>query len=256
MNAELQIREEARIGFERDIATHQMEIIMDNGLHKHLRFARPDSWCFSFNITTWPGYLCISGDIDCYVFTRIEDMFDFFRTDKGRINPGYWAEKCVAGTKPPREFSQEKFEAVLKQYVDEHWDLQEMVIQEFEDDVWYWVEHQDAPKYEWEKASEPKRHGPFKTEEAALEDLKAQVWEEIENEVPMSESEHIALSSAYEFRSQLTGNEFSDFWDNNFEYFTYGYLWGCHAVAWAIAQYDAHIARKAQPEAPEAAHAN
>ena len=29
----------------------------------------------TFDIVTWPGYLCYSGDMGCFVFTRLPDMF-------------------------------------------------------------------------------------------------------------------------------------------------------------------------------------
>ncbi len=51
----------------------------------------------SFDILTWPGHLCYTGDMGTYVFSRVRDMLDFFRGE--RINPGYWAEKVLASDK-------------------------------------------------------------------------------------------------------------------------------------------------------------
>lgn len=93
--------------FNKDTATHEMSVILNQGLHRHLRFARPGCSAYHFNITTWPGYLCISGDMGCYVFSRLNDMFEFFR---GRgLNPGYWEEKVQAGRDKVKEFSAELF---------------------------------------------------------------------------------------------------------------------------------------------------
>ena len=80
--------------FKRDTANHAMEIVKDDGVHRHIRFSKPGTGVDSFTLTTWPGHICFSGDRGTYVFSRVADMFEFFRAD--RINPGYWSEKCVA----------------------------------------------------------------------------------------------------------------------------------------------------------------
>lgn len=80
--------------FRRDTADHVMTVMLDRGTHRNLRFGRLGDVTYHFTLTTWPGYLCVSGDMGTYVFARLQDMFCFFRGD--RINPSYWAEKCVA----------------------------------------------------------------------------------------------------------------------------------------------------------------
>lgn len=83
------------------------EIIHDAGLYRHLKCYKPGTGCMGFSITTWPGYLAISGDMGCYVFARIQDMFQFFRGDG--INGSYWAEKVQAADKCDglREFDED-----------------------------------------------------------------------------------------------------------------------------------------------------
>jgi hypothetical protein len=88
--------------FQETISEHQLTVIHDDGLHRHMRCARPQSSDRYFNITTWPGFLCISGDMGCYVFQRVTDMFQFFRSDDLAINPGYWAELKDGLKTPPR----------------------------------------------------------------------------------------------------------------------------------------------------------
>jgi hypothetical protein len=79
--------------FLKDIANHQLEILLDNGVYRHLRFkANANSWNMWFDVVTWPGFLAYSGDMGCFVFTRIADMFEFFRSNKADglpINQGY-----------------------------------------------------------------------------------------------------------------------------------------------------------------------
>jgi len=74
---------------------YKMEVIKDNGVHRHLSFKHNDKHDGSFQITTWPGHLCMSGDMGCFVFSRIQDMTGFF--SGGGISPSYWSEKCLAG---------------------------------------------------------------------------------------------------------------------------------------------------------------
>lgn len=112
-------REDAESRFSTDIAKHQMTVIRDDGIYRHLRFAVPGTRCGSFDILTWPGYLAFVGDMGDYVFSRVEDMLTFFRHD--RINPGYWAEKVQAEDKDSgvKEYSKEKARAWVNEQLDD-----------------------------------------------------------------------------------------------------------------------------------------
>lgn len=77
------------------VKEHEMRVLLDSGVHRCVRFAKPGGRIEnSFTLTTWPGHLCISGDRGTWVFARVHDMFEFFRGDG--ISAGYWAEKIVA----------------------------------------------------------------------------------------------------------------------------------------------------------------
>lgn len=80
--------------FKRDTAKFKLTILHDDGVYRHLRIGDPETFCQAFQITTWPGHLEYSGDMGDYVFSRLDDMFRFFRGDS--INPSYWAEKLQA----------------------------------------------------------------------------------------------------------------------------------------------------------------
>jgi hypothetical protein len=87
----------ARERFERDTANHQMTVLHDDGLYRHLRFSSGGSF-YWYEIVTWPGRLTVAGDVETFTFARTEDMFDFFGngTDPAgepQINPHYWAQK-------------------------------------------------------------------------------------------------------------------------------------------------------------------
>jgi hypothetical protein len=89
---------DAESRFPDDIAQHQMKVKRNDGLYRHIYFGRPGTGNMSFSITTWPGYLAYTGDMGDYVFCRLDDMFQFFRTDR-TPNYSYWAEKVVAQDK-------------------------------------------------------------------------------------------------------------------------------------------------------------
>lgn len=102
---------------------HDIEIVMNNGLYRHLKFRKKNTVNMWFDILTWPGTLCINGDMGCYVFSRLPDMFEFFRRgDKdAMINPSYWAEKVISVCKcsPVKEYSAEKFERIVREHLDD-----------------------------------------------------------------------------------------------------------------------------------------
>lgn len=111
---------EVQARFASDVAKHQMTVLRDDGVDRHLRFKRPDSSIYWFDVITWGGRLYIGGDCGTYVFARINDMFEFFRGHD--INPQYWAEKVQAADKNSgiEAFSAEVFKQTLKDCVTNH----------------------------------------------------------------------------------------------------------------------------------------
>lgn len=109
--------------FAKDISEHQLSVIRADGIHRHLLCKKPGTGCMHFNIITWPGSLCIEGDMGCYVFSRLPDMFEFFRSDRGSINASYWAEKVVAQCKTDgvQEFCQESFVRHAVEVYRDYW---------------------------------------------------------------------------------------------------------------------------------------
>lgn len=98
--------------FARDTAAHQMTVLHDDGLYRHLKLADPAGNFYRFDIVTWPHNLFLRGDGFSFGFAvwPTEDMFDVFRGSRsGGINPGYWQEKVTAGK--VRDWSEELFRA-------------------------------------------------------------------------------------------------------------------------------------------------
>lgn len=93
-------------GFAEETARHELTVLHDDGLYRHLRMRAPGTLMWGWDVVTWPGHLATSGDIaDGYVFTRDTDMLEFFRVPPYSrnyyadgapcIDIGYWAEKLV-----------------------------------------------------------------------------------------------------------------------------------------------------------------
>jgi hypothetical protein len=191
--------------FLKDIADHKMTVLHDDGLYRSLRFARQGehSWWNWFTITTWPGYLCINGDMGCFVFSRIEDMFEFFRsTPEGHkglhINTGYWHEKLEADDRRvgSEVYDEKSFKEAVKHDFDQH--------------------------------------------EFYNEEEKVDCWERVEDEVLCAENEYEAHRNASDFfyDGHLDRFYFADFWEHDLKSYTFQYVWCCYAIVWAIQQYD------------------
>ena len=100
--------------FERDTAEHELTVLHDDGLYRHLRVAQPGNSEYWYDLVTWPGCLAVRGDFgDDWIFSRQRDMFEFFRRD--RINPHYWAQKTERGRDSCRVYD----EAAFRQRVTE-----------------------------------------------------------------------------------------------------------------------------------------
>lgn len=209
--------------FLKDVAQHEMTVLRDDGVDRHLRFKRPDSSVYWFDIITWGGRLYIGGDCGTYVFDRLPDMFQFFRRDdegRGRIDFRYWAEKIEARDKHGgvKEFDPEEFRRVIH---ERRVDL---------------IRSRTA-------------------RESLTKEDRRDLWERIADDV-MDKADDgykrgdVPFYFAYDF-SYCKGSVLSDdcIWlrlnlDDmpSCETYTGHFLWNCYALPWAIARYDAHKA--------------
>lgn len=243
--------------FLKDVKDHKIDIVLDQGLHRHIHFSRDGSYCYSFSLVTWPGYLCISGDMGAYVFTRIDDMFGFFRDENSeelKINTRYWSEKCETKGNI-KEFSVDSFRENVEEYLDSYWDIDEFIEE---------IEKEDESGFEYFWTEQPKDnddcfsligkrlsanvHGPFETFDEARQDLKNVLKEELEDVIAAADDHPVfGYREASEWKSETTGLELSDFWECSSEVYTYHFIWCLWAISWGIQQYDQH--KKATLEA-------
>lgn len=207
--------------FLKDVAEHEMQIMLDNDLYRHIRFSKPNNSNMYFDLITGPNYLLYRGDMGTYEFERLPDMFEFFRTDreynqkqgvKLSINTGYWAGKCEAASKfgdGVKMFSENKFAKKVRELANEF--IEEGGLDEFK------IEEGDDPTSDFN--------------------------DEIEELISGVENPHSAYEalSCYEFSGfdlnaeEVFGEDYREF---DFDEYSYHYIWCCYAMAWGIEQYD------------------
>lgn len=198
--------------FERDTAKHEMKIIRDDGVDCHIMFQNPESTSYWFEILTWHGVLCIRGDMGTYVFSRLADMFKFFRTDRGNdptklyINESYWCEKLQAvdcngyGDGKAREFSSDEFKKRVKD-----------------------------------------RFESYLEDEDVSDEKRASLWSNIESDVlyHADDGEVRAFDALNDFHDEEFPGLFQDCWEWGCKEYTFHFIWNLYAIAWAIRMYDA-----------------
>lgn len=193
--------------FAKDTSKHQMAVMHDDGLYRHLHFAAPGTSMYWFDLITVPGTLIFQGDGDSFVFSRIDDMFEFFRGPVGRINPGYWSEKLTGTRDRAMRYDEDVFTAKV---------LEEVATATQEDPSL--VELAEAVRLEILESLD------ISYEDGALQaaDGFAFYKDEIDRygagTVPDFQFENISEWNCRDY----------DWW----------FLWACHAIAWGIAQFD------------------
>ena len=217
--------------FLRDVAKHEMTVIHDSGDVRHLSFGVPGSSCYRFNITTVPGYLMFTGDMGAWSFTRLRDMFEFFRgKPEGRlsINRQYWSEKLIAASCSGRhdgaatEYSEELFKSAL-------W-REALNLARRMRDSGVSAEHRAEMLQELRDVRAAGCNGEHAAHQAA---------HDFEYRVPAKAD---TRPFAYLLPSERSGGYawgLTDFFENNLRTYTYHFTWACYAIAWAIRVYDA-----------------
>lgn len=203
--------------FDRDVANHTMQVVHADGIHRHLRCSNNGSSVYHFDIVTWPGYLAISGDCGAFIFSRLRDMFSFFRSPDGKINPSYWSEKVEAADRAGvKEWDPDGFKERVKEDFDDRWDG---------------IDDTAARDACWDELTE--------------------------HVLSHAEHEHEAIPAMADFTFDMPNGEvfqYSEYWEMGVQCFTGRYLWCIHAIVWAINQWDAAQPKEADPSIPAAGY--
>lgn len=189
----------SRRQFDNSVTEHEMTVLQDHGLYRHLRFRRPGTGIYGFDLITWPGHLVITGDLETYHFSRIPDMFEFFNDYGDRsINPHYWGEKLRGEIKYTR-YSPEMFT--------------QRVVQDF-----------------WERRHERERN--TRLWQAIREDVLAHAYDEHEARIAVRDF-------YFDGGIEPDTFEFYDTWEWDVTDCDWRYLISLHAIVWGIAKYRA-----------------
>lgn len=232
------VADDVRDRFPGDVAKHEMTVLRDDGLYRHLRFRQPPdpegkayTGAYWFDLITWPGCLAINGDMHSYLFSRTEDMFEFFRGH--RPNPSYWAEKVRAGSRI-REYSGDQFRRhvadALKDALEDEGappGLERAIREEI-------LESLDTG---WEDGArrtlEDFKHETF-TGTCSCGSVAANLRQ---GDVHPWEIEHLRQRHRPEVKP-AAAFRFEDVWEWDLSDWNYQFLWCCHAIPWGISVYD------------------
>lgn len=201
-----------------DTAEHRLTIIREDGVYRHLRMSKPNSSTYYYDIITWPGYLCVTGDMGTWTFSRCLDMFDFFPAWTGEINTHYWMEKleagagCSARELLAKEYNHEEFCRSLKESLGDYLEDDPEADSEEDED---WDDDNDEPDSDKAKVREIYRElirGEFSNDWEAYQAVYEADWPE--------------RWSAWDVCDSLT-----------FKTYTTHGRWILYAITWAISKY-------------------
>jgi hypothetical protein len=206
--------------FARDTAGHTMTVLHDDGLYRHLRFSsRPGGYSeYWFDLITTPGQLVFSGDGESYVFRRITDMFEFFRSGIYRdgslhINPGYWSEKLTSNRESVKDFQEDLFVKLI-------WEQANHLIEQ------EYVKPDQADRFRQAIKDDIVEGGLYATADEAYRTVEEfEFYNDASKEFDYRYTADVRFEDAWEW---FSATKDFDWW----------FLWACHAIVWGIARYD------------------
>ncbi|AXN51269.1 hypothetical protein DSM43518_04811 [Mycobacterium marinum] len=205
---------------------HQMAVLRDEGLYRHIRFAEPGTSIWRFDLVTWPGHLVITGDLEDFHFARLADMFEFFRNPVGYINASYWAEKLRGPTRY-KSYSPDRF----KQRVFEYF---------WESRAWTPGPHRPLWQAICDRVlSDDVIHDEC-TARQALSNFRFHLINDPLPSEPVEDfrPHRIQRPAQPTHRAACDIFEFTDSWEWDFREYDYHFLVSLHAIVWGINQYD------------------
>ncbi len=195
-----------KTNFDKDIAHHEIRIVLDDAEYRMIECRRPGTSDRSFTITTTPFCLAYTGDMGTFVFSKhtARDMFEFFKSTSLRdgLPYGYWAGKLDAGNH--REFDADT--AILQ--------------------VFTLIGEAEPINFEF-------------TPYESMEDLRSSL-ESTANEY----GEWAYFDAVSELMGALEIDDWYETCKYAYKP-TYHYIWCCYAILWAIGQYDSTVNKDA-----------
>ncbi|MFD4547197.1 hypothetical protein [Streptomyces sp. NPDC058466] len=243
---------ESAARFARDTASHEMTVLHDDGLYRHLKFMTPGHGSIgSFQLITWPYNLVVkTGWTFHFDVDATPDMFDLFRRTAltGEINPGYWGEKVRAGRDEVEGYDpdllKKEIASTIAQWMRD--DLDSRVAKQAKTLGFSPMELYTRPSLHKELTRQVRSEW-----RAANRELREAVHEHFFSDFAdyNVEYESEAHRALHDFSFRPEGDDstwpysFSDWHEWPIKDFTPGFLHSCHAIRHGIDLYDA--ARKA-----------
>lgn len=237
---------ESKARFLREAAQHRMTVLHHDGLYRHLRFADPRSGYgfYWFELITTPNTLIFRGDGESYVFSRVEDMFKFFRTGLARdgsihVNPQYWSEKLTSDRDSVTKYDREIVERQVKELVVEairegdaprgigkavHEEILDSYLLDTEDEARRLLyEFEYGVKYAAQCSCGRSGERVGTTWEAAR-------WRE-QHQKESGTKHKVTVR-------QVDGFDFQGAEEWDLRDYSWWFLWACHAIVWGIRRHD------------------
>jgi hypothetical protein len=226
--------------FARDFAEATLKTQREDGLFRHIEFSAPKSMN-RLIVVTWPYNLLVAGSHGSYHFERYgkdtEDMFDWLRGL--RVDADHWASKLVNGHSSVTEYDRDQMIATIngrvRDAVEDGWapkglkaavreDILDSHLLETKDTAFQLVsEYEFGAKY-CATCSCGETSGDVEHVDAIMWDA----WK------------HKATGKDHKVSvRQTAGFDFDDFTEWNVDKVNYHFVYQCHAIVWAIGQYDA-----------------
>jgi hypothetical protein len=192
--------------FLKEVSNHKLEVKLDSEVYRHLVFSNNGSSIFKFEIITTPGLLTIHGDMGTWSYSRLNDMFEFFRDKEDKINLSYYAEKLKMGS-----------DWDYKNYMDYDGDLFKENMLKYINDYFNELDDDEQNGFSLSK-----------------EERKAEVLEDLG--FVDFDNQHEAFSYVYNgFRIPF---DFCDISTSFYSKYNYHYIWCLFAIVWGINRYD------------------
>jgi hypothetical protein len=234
--------------FARETRGHEMTVLHDDGLYRHLKFMNLENGSFgAFHLITWPYNLVVkTGWTFHFDIDATEDMFDLFRRTArtGEINPGYWSEKVRAGRDEVEGFDPDLLKGEVASTIAQ-WmrdDLEDRVVRQAQRFGYSLKEVGTTPEIRRELARQVRPEW-MNANRQLREAVEGHFFSDMADYNIEYESEaHRALHD-FTFRPEGDTSEypyyFADWHEWRMKDYTPGFLHSCHAIRHGIDLYDA-----------------
>jgi hypothetical protein len=226
--------------FKNDFAAATMRVSREDGVYRHIDFAAPKSMNH-LTLVTWPYNLLVAGSHGSFHFERFgkdtEDMFAWLRGS--RPNPESWASKLINGRDSVEEYDRSRMVAAINdcvaEAVEDDWAPEGLRAAVDEEVLGSHL--LDTKDTAFQLVSEFEHGLKYRAECSCgrFEDFdvhgSATTWECSKCRLDGRKHE------SYVYK--VGGFDFDGFTEWSVDKLSYHFVYQCHAIVWAIGQYDA-----------------